>query len=62
MEIWNFSPTRDVTHSLRSLVRHRAQHQKRNSISPCNHVLLCLSYKHFTNEKKRERVAIHSLR
>ena len=31
---------------LRSLVSYRVEHEKRNSISTCNHVLLCLSYKH----------------
>ena len=27
-------------------VRYRIEHEKRNSISPSNHVLLCLLYKH----------------
>ena len=27
------------------------EHEKRNSISPTNHVLFCLLYKHLTNKK-----------
>ena len=32
--------------ALRSLVSYRVEREKRNFISTCNHVLLCLSYKH----------------
>ena len=30
----------------------RVEHQKRNSISPSNHVLFCLLHKNLTNEMK----------
>ena len=33
-------------------VRYWVKHEKRNSISPSNHVLFCLLYKHLTNKKK----------
>ena len=39
---------RYVTHSLRSLMRYRVELERRNSISPSNHVLFCLLYKHLT--------------
>ena len=35
---------------VRSLVRYRAEHEKRNFISPSNHVLFCLFYKPTNNE------------
>ena len=41
-----------LTHLLRSLMRYWIEDEKGNSISPINHVLLCLLYKHLTNKKK----------
>ena len=35
--------------------RYRAEHEKRKSTSPSNHVLLCLFYKHLTNKKPTSR-------
>ena len=38
--------TRYLTSERSEWVRYRIEHEKRNSISPSNHVLLCLLYKH----------------
>ena len=38
--------TRYFTSERSERVRYRIEHEKRNSISPSNHVLLCLLYKH----------------
>ena len=36
-------------------MRYQIEHMKRNSKSPCNHLLFCLPYKHLTyNEKPTE--------
>ena len=37
--------TRYLTSERSERVRYRIEHEKRNSISPSNYVLLCLSYK-----------------
>ena len=45
LEIWNLSSRvhiRYLTRSLRSLVRHRCEHSKINSISPRDHVLFSI--------------------
>ena len=44
--------TRYLTSELCSLVRYRVEDKKRNSISPSNHVLFCVLYKHLTKKKK----------
>lgn len=43
--------TRYLTHSLPTLVTHKIDHVKRNSISPSKHVLFCFLYKHCTKKK-----------
>ena len=44
--------TRYLTSERSEQVRYRVEHEKRSSISPSNHVLVCLLYKHLTNKKK----------
>ena len=39
--------------SLLSFVRYPVKHEKRNFISPSNHVLFCLLYKHLTRNRKK---------
>ena len=51
---------------LRSLVRHRVEQKKRNSISPINHIEFGLLYKYLSNKKKptefmfKEKMRCHS--
>ena len=40
------------THSLRSLMKYFFQHEKRNFVSPSDHVMFCLLYKHQRNTKQ----------
>ena len=51
-ETWNFFSTWYLTQLLCSLMRYQIEHLNRNSITPCNHLLFCLPYKHITCNKK----------
>ena len=44
--------TQYLTSELSEPVRYQVDHEKRNSICPGNHVLVCLLHKHLTTKKK----------
>ena len=52
MEFLFESSTPYLTSERSERVRYRVKHEKRNSISPTNHVLFRALYKNLTNKKK----------
>ena len=52
MEILFECSTRYLTSKSSERIRYRLEHEKRNSISPSEHVLFCLLYKHLINKEK----------
>ena len=52
MEILFECSTRYLTRKRSDRIRYRLEHKKRNSISPSDHVLFCLLYKHLINKEK----------
>ena len=63
LEIWNLSSRvhiRYLTRSLRSLVRHRCEHPKINSISPRDHVLFSIYLLKYGNTGKKMHFSFES--